>query len=98
MTICGVASRLEVVSDFTALMIAPNTVFLPMSPAKPAKPPVAESSDAAAASCRLLPSELFCCVTTVSPLTVVDRKSVVQGQSVAVRVDRGGGRINKTKK
>ena len=68
---CGVASRFEVVSDFTALMIAPKTVFFPMSPAKPAKPPVAVRSDAAAASCRLLPSELFVCVTVVVPLTVV---------------------------
>ena len=69
---CGVARRFDVVSDFTALMIAPNTVFLPMSPAKPANPPVAESSDAAAASCRLLPSALDVWVTTVVPSTVVE--------------------------
>src|SRR3546814_12810149 len=33
-----------------------------------------------------------------SPLANVDRKSVVSGKSVSVRVDRGGRRIHKTKK
>ena len=49
-TICGVASKFDVVSDFTALMIAPKIVFLPISPTNPPKPPVAPSSEAAAAS------------------------------------------------
>ena len=52
-------------------MIVPKIALLPISSAKPPKPPVALKIDAAAACCRLSPKALLVAVVVVLPFTVV---------------------------
>ena len=79
----GVDRMFDLLSDCTALTIAPK-IALPAAEGEPPRPPVAPSTDLTAASCSASATGELWVVVTTSPLTVV---VVVRSRS---RRDRAG--------